>query len=102
MAHTHSTQAVQGQSSYAKLLDWAEFNRFSFIVISLLIPSCIGGLAAGAGAINDTPVLAMLVILTIMNQAFLLAVAPMKLLVPSFLISTGFNTLMLIAYSFFL
>lgn len=102
MAHTHSHQAVYGRSSYAKLLNWAEFNRFSFIVVSLLIPSCIGGLAAGAGAINDTAILAMLVIFTIMNQAFLLAVAPMKLLVPSFIISTAFNTLMLIVYTFFM
>jgi hypothetical protein len=101
MAHV-TTSTSSASTPYARLLNWAEFNRFSFIVISILIPSCIGGLAAGAGAINDTFILGMMVILTIMNQAFLLAVAPMKLLVPSFVISTAINTIVLVVYSLFI
>ncbi len=55
-----------------------EFNRFGWIAIILTIVGCLGGVAVGLGAIENTLALIVIVIPTMLTLSLLLAVAPMK------------------------
>lgn len=68
MGNVHNT-SVQSET---------EFNRFGLITIILLIIGCLGGVAVGLGAIQNTMALIAIVIPTMTTLSFLLAVAPMK------------------------
>ena len=68
-------------TSISKLWEDAESNRFGIIPILLVVLACLGGLAASFGAGSDTLKLAMIVFPTIISLAFMLAVAPMRLII---------------------
>jgi len=55
-----------------------EFNRFGWIAIILTIVGCLGGVAVGLGAIENTFALIVIVIPTMLTLSLLLAVSPMK------------------------
>lgn len=96
MAHTTQVAENANKTGYERLLDMVEFNRFSFVFITLIFPACIGGLAAGMGAMNDLFQLLLIAMVTMLNQALVLGVAPMRILVPSFIISMVINTAVLL------
>ena len=58
----------------------AEFNRFGIIPILLLVVSCLGGIAVYSGALLSTWQLIATVVPTMATLTFILAVAPMKLI----------------------
>lgn len=59
----------------------AEENRYGTIVMALLIMVAWGGLTVGWGALTHAWQLAAIVFPTVIGLAFILAVAPMKLIV---------------------
>lgn len=62
----------------------AEFNRFGIITMAILAIGCIGGIAVGfGGIINSTFQLAVTAVCTTMSLSFILAVAPMRLIIGS-------------------
>lgn len=67
--HTHGLNGI---------FNGAEFNRFGLITIVLLIVGCLGGIAVGMGAINNTFTLAMVVFPTMTTLSLVLSVSPMK------------------------
>lgn len=56
----------------------SEFNRYGIIALNILILGCLGGLAMGLGAVKDISTLILVVVPTMLNLSFLLAVAPMR------------------------
>lgn len=96
--HIVKSESTTGFASrWNEIIEWAEFNRFAVIVVALLCYSCIGGVAAGLGAMQDVFQLSVLVVLTIMTQALILAVVKMKYLLPFIIGATLINTIILIA-----
>ena len=77
-----------------------EFNRFGIITMLLIIQAAMGGLAAGFGAIENTIALSVLVVGTILSQSFILAVAPMRLIVGFGALVTLINSLLFAYYIF--
>ena len=55
-----------------------EFNRFGYIAAIILLIGCLGGIAVGVGAIQNTFSLILVVIPTMITLSLLLAVYPMK------------------------
>lgn len=58
----------------------AEYNRFGIIPMVLLIISCLGGIAAAFGAGSNSFQIALIIFPTILSLAFMLAVAPMRII----------------------
>lgn len=75
-----------------------EFNRFGIISMLLIIQAAMGGLAAGFGGIDNIYTLSVLVVGTMLSQTFILAVAPMKLIVRFGALVTLINTIMFVYY----
>lgn len=97
-----SEHTTAPSGSQAGLFAWAEFNRFSFIVFDLLITSALAGLAMAAGAMSDLVPMSVIVLVTIMNQALVLSVSPMKWLIPAFIFSASVNFIICLVYAFFM
>lgn len=74
-----------------------EFNRFGLICAVILVVGCSGGLAVGLGAIEYVGALIAVVIPTMTTLSLLLAVAPMRYIMTTGLVSTAINLIM-IAY----
>ncbi len=75
----------------------SEFQGFGIYGGILLIVGCTGGLAVGLGGVNALFSLICLVIPTMTTLSLLIALAPMKILVPAALATTIIN-LLFIAY----
>jgi len=82
------TKTKSERSTLDKLIEKAEFNRFSIIAMILLIVGCLGGLNVGAGGLTETYQLILTVIPTMATLSFILAVAPMRLLLGTALVTT--------------
>lgn len=65
----------------------AEYNRFAIIPMLLVIVACMGGIAAGFGAKADALKIGLVAFPTIITLAFMLAVAPMRLIIWSAIIA---------------
>lgn len=75
-----------------------EFNRFGIISMLLIIQAAMGGLAAGFGGVDNIYALGVLVVGTMLSQTFILAVAPMRLIVKFGTLVTLINTIMFVYY----
>ena len=75
-----------------------EFNRFGLICAVLLTVGCSGGLAVGLGAVQYVGALIAIVIPTMTTLSLLLAVAPMRYVMMSGVISTIINLLFIIYF----
>ncbi len=73
-----------------------EFNRFGIIPVLILLIGCIGGLAAAFGALEDTVKLAMVIFPTIISLAFILAGAPMRVVIWTSAIAIVLDLLVLV------
>ncbi|MCE2864073.1 MAG: hypothetical protein EB003_00935 [Flavobacteriia bacterium] len=82
---------------YAKMIEEMDDNRFGWIAIIILIVGCLGGLTVGLGAIGSTLTLITVVLPTMLTLSLLLAVAPMRWIVASAIVSTTLD-LLLMAY----
>lgn len=92
----------QGISSGEVILSGnTEFNRFGLICAVLLVVGCTGGLAVGLGAIESVVALIAVVIPTMITLSLLLAVAPMRYIMPVGLVATAINVLMIAYYLIF-
>lgn len=60
---------------------FSEISRFGVIIGVILILGCLGGVAVGLGALNNTTHLILLIIPMMFSLSMLLAVAPMKWIV---------------------
>lgn len=59
----------------------AEANRFGIMPMLLVIVACMGGIAAAFGAKDDVLKIGIVAFPTIIMLAFMLAVAPMRLII---------------------
>jgi len=94
MEQTHIEGSASGETIFANN---TEFNRFGLISAVILIIGCTGGLAVGLGGVESVAALIFIVIPTMTTLSLLLAVAPMRLVMISGIISAIIN-ISLIAY----
>jgi len=78
-----------------------EFNRFGLITIILLIIGCLGGIAVGLGAIQNTLALIAIVIPTMTTLSFLLAVSPMKWIINAGIVCVLIDVMFILYYVIF-
>ncbi len=86
MAHTEENKGF---------LEGAEFNRFGYISVILLIVGCLGGITVGLGAVEQVWSLILVVIPTMLTLSLLLAVAPMKYIINAGLVATAVDVIMI-------
>ncbi len=94
MENVHNQGLKSGEVIFAEN---TEFNRFGLICAVILVVGCTGGLAVGLGAIEYVATLVAAVIPTMITLSLLLAVAPMRYVMTSGIVSTIIN-LSMIAY----
>lgn len=93
MNTTHTNENLTGID---KLIADAEFNRFSVITVVLLVVGCLGGVNVGLGGLNSTFQLIATVIPTMATLSFILAVAPMRLLLGTAILATIIDVIFII------
>jgi hypothetical protein len=83
-----SAKAESAQkTTLSQFWEQAETIRFGIIPYLLIVIGCMGGIAAAFGAGNSAFELAVVVFPTILSLAFMLAVAPMRLILSMSLIA---------------
>lgn len=82
-----------------KIYQDLEFNRYGVIAMLVLIIGCLGGITVAAGAIQNTFTLSLVVFPTMAILSMLLAVAPMKYIFWTALISCIIDILLIIFYT---
>jgi hypothetical protein len=73
-----------------------EFSRFGIIALLVIVLGCVGGIAASFGATASVIGLALIAFPTIIALAFILAVAPMRIIVYASAIAIVLDLLVLI------
>lgn len=82
----------------SQLVKSTEFNRFGLISLIILLIGCIGGITVGFGAINYTFTLILVIVPTMTTLSLLLAVAPMKWIINSAIVSVAIDALLLLYF----
>lgn len=90
---------AQPQNNFEKLLSDSEFNRFGLIAVILTVVGCLGGIAVGLGAIENTVALTAVIIPTMATLSLLLAVAPMRYILTATGISLFIDIALILFYS---
>ena len=88
------------QTKIGKLIAEAEFNRFGVISIVLTVVGILGGVTTGLGAVENTFLLSLVVIPTMITLSFLLAVAPIRWILTAGSVSVAID-LIISAYFIF-
>jgi hypothetical protein len=83
-------------TTHSSFWDSLEFNRFGIMPIVLLIIGCVGGIAASFGAGTDVIKLSVIAFPTIIALAFMLAVAPMRVIIWTSAIAVVLDLLVII------
>jgi hypothetical protein len=78
-----------------------EFNRFGYIAAIILLIGCLGGIAVGVGAIQNTFSLILVVIPTMITLSLLLAVYPMKYIMKASIVCLIIDVSMITYYTIF-
>lgn len=80
----------------------AETNRYGIYAMLLTLVGCLGGVGVGTGGLEYTVELILLVATTMFALAMMLAVAPMKTVLFSSLLSIIVSTVAIVVNLFFL
>jgi hypothetical protein len=91
---------MEASNLEVSVLKESEFNRFGLISIILLVVGCVGGVAVGLGAIKYTATLILCVVPTMTTLSLLLAVAPMKWIWRSAILSLAIDFILIIYFLF--
>ncbi len=91
---------MEASNLEVSVLKESEFNRFGLISIILLVVGCVGGVAVGLGAIKYTGTLILCVVPTMTTLSLLLAVAPMKWIWRSAMLSLAIDLILIIYFLF--
>lgn len=78
-----------------------EFNRFGYIAAIILLIGCLGGIAVGVGAIQNTFSLILVVTPTMITLSLLLAVYPMTYILKASLVCLIIDVSMIAYYTIF-
>jgi len=78
-----------------------EFNRFGYTAAIILLIGCLGGIAVGVGAIQNTFSLILVVIPTMITLSLLLAVYPMKYIMKASFVCLIIDISMITYYTIF-
>lgn len=78
-----------------------EFNRYGLISAVLLIVGCMGGLAVGLGAVEHVLTLSLVVLPTMATLSFILAVAPMRIILTIGSIAAAIDAILIAYYLIF-
>jgi hypothetical protein len=89
---------VQTGGKFEKLLIDSEFNRFGLIAVILTIVGCLGGVAVGMGAINNTFALIIVTLPTMLTLSLLLAVSPMRWILSSAAVAVVIDVILILYY----
>jgi hypothetical protein len=89
---------VQTGGKFEKLLIDSEFNRFGLIAVILTIVGCLGGVAVGMGAINNTFALIIVTLPTMLTLSLLLAVSPMRWILSSAAVAVVIDVTLILYY----
>ncbi|MCE2710934.1 MAG: hypothetical protein LW688_00140 [Cryomorphaceae bacterium] len=81
-----------------KLLQQTEFNRFGIISVIITIVGCLGGVAIGLGAVQNTFTLTLIIVPTMATLSLLLGVAPMKYILISATVSVLIDLILIVYY----
>ena len=90
---------AHGGDSTSNFLKVSEFNRFGLIFVILTVVGCLGGMAVGLGAINNTFALITVTIPTMLTLSLLLAVAPMRAIFITSAVAVAIDILLIIYYT---
>jgi hypothetical protein len=90
---------IQHTGIFGRYLADSEFNRFGLIFVILTLVGCLGGIAVGMGAINNTLALVMVTIPTMLTLSLLLAVAPMRWILSAASVAVLLDVLMILYYT---
>ncbi len=82
----------------ANMVMESEFNRFGLISLILLIVGCLGGVAVGLGAIQYISTLILVIVPTMTTLSLLLAVAPMKWIWRSAVVSVSIDVIIVLYF----
>jgi hypothetical protein len=82
----------------ANMVMESEFNRFGLISLILLIVGCSGGVAVGLGAIQYISTLILVIVPTMTTLSLLLAVAPMKWIWRSAVVSVSIDVIIVLYF----
>ena len=82
-----------------KIFSNLEFNRYGLMCAILAIVGCLGGIAVGMGGILHTWSLILIVIPMMATLSFMLAVAPMKLVLWTGIIASIIDVIFIAYYS---
>lgn len=91
---------MEASNLEVSVLKESEFNRFGLISIILLVVGCVGGVTVGLGAIKYTGTLILCVVPTMTTLSLLLAVAPMKWIWRSAMLSLAIDLILIIYFLF--
>jgi hypothetical protein len=91
MSHTEEKKGIMAE---------AEFNRFGYISVILLLVGCLGGITVGLGAVQEVWSLTLVVVPTMLTLSLLLAVAPMKYIINAAAVATVLDIIMISFYLF--
>ncbi len=94
---TNKAQAVNGW--YAQMIEEAEFNRYGLMAMFILVTCCVGGLACWAMWEHfNIATLALLAACTVIPLSLMLAVSPMRVVIPAVTASTAISIIVTIIY----
>lgn len=92
-----SEEVFSGIKWLDNLVGEIEFNRYGIYAIALLLIGILGGIPVGLGAMTSSLSIAILIIPTMASLTMILAVAPMRLLLWTVLVTCIIDFIMIIA-----
>lgn len=99
-SHSGALQRTEGLSAYDRLIENLKFSHFAVISMSILIGSCLGGIAAMYVFMSGAPFWQFLIGLAVSmaNLVACIAQAPTKWVVNFFLLSVLVNSILVLSH----
>lgn len=96
LAQLSKDKLAEQDAFLTKLFGEYEFNRYGIISMLLIAVVCLGGIAVAMGGMVNPFEIGLLVIPTLATLTFVLAVAPMRLILYTALISMSMSAIIII------
>jgi hypothetical protein len=96
---TPAKAQVQAAEGYGEMLEEAEFNRYGLMIPFILITACLAGVGVWAmGNGFNVPILSLLALCAVIPLSLMLAVTPMKIIIPACVASCVVSIAVILAY----
>lgn len=90
---------AHSENKVEQFISNSEFNRFGLICLILTIIGCLGGIAIGMGAIQNTFAMIIVTIPTMATLSLLLSVSPMRWIYTAAIIGFIIDVLVIAYYT---